>query len=325
MKDIYFHLGFPKTATTYLQRGVFQDFRFLGNDSGVEGSRRLEHDLRKVICEDVADVWKTPRGSEIAQRMLKLADGASEIYYSSEYWLRGPAPFFPSNCKFQTPTEATHMALEHLRAFRDHAWSEDGKVHVMVTFRKQSNWLGSQYAQISNRRKTAGQPDFEAMMKSFIADESPHGRSFLDYHMLYSQLTDLFGKKRVLFLPVEEVGSALFWSRFKAWSGLSVPPQPEEISSKKNVRRTAKGGWKTRPRNPVSGSQAVVVADEYLGLLRAPFKAKSVIKKIEKRVFKTTEVTLTPEVEELIQNVYHASNRQLEECLNCNLADHDYF
>ncbi|MFT5239389.1 MAG: hypothetical protein ACI9X0_000349 [Kiritimatiellia bacterium] len=325
MRNIYFHIGFPKTATTFLQRGVFRDFNFLGNDSTVEGSRRLEHDIRNIICEDTADAWKTPRGKEIAQRLLDLSDRKSDVYYSSEYWLRGPATFFPANSKLKTPTSYTHMALEHLEAFQEHAWNTNGKVRVMVTFRKQSNWLGSQYAQISNRRKTADQSDFEELMKLFLADESPHGRSFLDYRGLHRQLVELLGKESVLFLPLEEVGTSLFWNRFEEWSGLEVPHQVEQTSSKTNVRRTAAGSWKTRPRNPVSGSKAVVVVDEYLRALGASFKTKSVIKKIEKRIYGEGEVVMTPEIRGLIEDVYAPSNRKLEEELECNLSGHGYF
>ncbi len=325
MQDIFIHLGYPKTATTYLQRGLFRDFGFLGNDSAVEGARRLEHDLRSVICEDQAEVWRTSRGKEISQRISTLAGGTSDVYYSSEYWLRGPATFFPSNSGLQTPQHSTHMALEHLKAFQDNVWKEKGRVHVMVTFRRQSNWLGSQYAQISNRRREPGQADFEHMMTRFIKDEGPHGKSFLDYYLLYSELVKLFGKERVLFLPVEEVGTPMFWQRFETWSGLKVPPRQEQGSSRQNVRGTAKGRWQTRPRNPVSGTRAVVVADEVLRALHLPPKTKSWIKKIEKRVFATHEVTMTSEILAMIENAYAESNRALEKALDCPLSAHGYF
>lgn len=156
---LYLHIGLPKTGTTYLQEQVFPKLYWLDylnkprSDFLQDGpdpmygimDRAFKHSA--VIWEEFGDeVFAHVTGDSAAptaQRSLLISDEGIST--------GGRRPFF---------------LRAHLEEFRKKAFEWGfASLKLICIFRRQDQWLGSHYAQISNRIPNASQEDFESFCK----------------------------------------------------------------------------------------------------------------------------------------------------------------
>ncbi len=322
--DIIFHIGYPKTATTLLQRGMFRQIPALGCDSSVPSAERLEFEIRKMVNQESMEMWSSPRGQSIVESILALGGNTNPILYSSEHWLRGPMQSYPEGARPVLPELYTHLASDHICGLSKYGWGNRGRVRVMVTLRNQTSWLGSKYAQNSDRRSNAGQEDFENFIRCVIDDESSAGRHFLDYDRLYEDLCSIVGRENVLFLMCEEIGQPSFKTSFMHWTGYTGFDHEPDTGVKHNVRRVESNKWKTRPNSRIVRSRPFEILD-YTAKRVFGLDIRKPVKKVVAAISHTEIIELTPRMSSYIQEHYRDSNERLDRKLNLGLKNYGYY
>ncbi len=175
MTDLCIHLGLPKTGTTTLRRELLPQLdTYLTRSQEGKGQHR---DKRKVkdLFHLLDGQGAPPDGrdralQEWARRVYAWAQqrSASRVVISEER-LSTIARGFPSGSKGCRAHPAEVMA-EGLEAVRQ-AWEPFGSLRVLVTFRRQPEWIASMYAHNSNRMIRAGKADFEQRVERQLQAE----------------------------------------------------------------------------------------------------------------------------------------------------------
>jgi len=329
MPDIILHIGFPKTATTYLQNHIFPSLGALGANSTVPGWLSWEEKIENMVCFRKPEEWKSAEWDSLADNLASFAPKEGTILYSGEYWLRGPARFFP---KWQwpcLPIQESHLAIEHIEAFHKYVWKDRGRIRVWVTVRNQADWLASRYAQNSNRMFSPGQADFERQVLSLLDDSSAAGASFLDYNLLASGLENLVGPENVFFFAYDNLTSGEQWQKLEHWSGMPFPgldpiPSAHTSSPRENQRRLAGKIWETQKTRVLTLQPWVRRLD---GLTRPSLGCGlcTITARLENLLSRQKEISLTAELRKEIQTKYAASNHAFEKQTGITLPRDKYF
>lgn len=195
------HIGLPKTGTTYLQEAVFPRIpalRYLGKlgtdrlqagggprygilDRTFKQSTAIWNDHGAALFDDHIGAAPSPATARLGVLVSDEGMGTS-----------GRRP--------------EHLAL-HLERLTDEAARRGfARVRVLCTIRRQDQWLGSHYAQISDRQTAVSQARFEAFVRGALDpwDRFYHDGIMLDYAHLHATLGRAVGPDNVLFLPFEQ-------------------------------------------------------------------------------------------------------------------------
>jgi hypothetical protein len=323
-EDIIFHLGYPKTATKYMQRGLFRNVGALGNDSCLPGARSAELALRQAVCYEHPRIWSQSAGRDLFEQIQVLAGERRPILYSSEFWLHGPSCFHVPTERALLPEQYTHLATEHLASIKKHLWGDRGAVRALITVRSQAKWLGSRYAQMSDRRRQAGQSDFQDLVRRTLLDNSPAGWRFLDYHALQDELSAVLGAENVLMLVYEDIGSPGFWERVEKWCGYPLKAFGNSANKRHNVRSVGEDAWLTRPHHWMVQSEPVLWADRLTRRVMG-WSVRNALKRVQHRCMRKEVIRLTPEVKASVLGVFSESNRKLAVKLRCDLHAWEYY
>ena len=228
-----FHIGLPKTATTFLQRHVLPtiagvDFAHKGAD---RGARRMMRRLR-AHCQRgrraadaypqlVAQLRARLDAAAAADSCLLVSDENISMLVHGIWTGEGACP------------GAVAARLQGLAAALG---PRAGAVRIIIGIRAQAPWLASRYAESAKVTAAAradivfGQPDFERRVNALLEDPAPGGpRGWLDYAHVYDSFADRFGRANLLFLPLEavaEMNTAAGAAHVAAFLGLSAPQAP---------------------------------------------------------------------------------------------------
>lgn len=247
MSRIVFHIGYPKTGTTFLQKHVFSQVGALGVNSSVAGARAIDLDVRE-ITRFSPSIWKTAYGQDLSRR-IALTAPRSPILYSNEWFLN--APFFQPKWEPIRPVRWTFPAIDHLESFRTCAWK--GNVGAIVTIRNQPELLASQYAERSGAF-AASQEDFERRVYAVLNQPNYNGLTFLNYAQLIRELRLVLGADNVLVLFYEDLGKSELLESLSRFMGYNFELAVRD--GQENVRRE-ETGWRLRPRRiPVKNKRA---------------------------------------------------------------------
>lgn len=294
-RTLFLHIGLPKTASTFLQQGVFRNLAHLR--TAIMPKDRLfarpENDrLLSSVFKRSDTIWLR-QGNEILDGLFG-ADWRSDqrdLLLSDEAIGR---------------TASRHGLLgAHLNAMRDEL-REQGvtRMRIACFIRRQDQWLASHYAQISDRRPKAGQADFERMVTELADpwDERFTFGALLDHAATYRTLTAAVGAGEVTMMPMEW----LIADRPALGRGLSewLEREPGELQiasdETANVRKSGALSWHLRP-----GSRVQKI---YWAARRRP-----------------SSIVLTPELSRSILKVYADSNGELVRSTGLDLDSMGYF
>ena len=329
-RTLYLHVGFSKTASTWLQANVFPELsniRYLSheyisnqlklNGMAEEGCTSLHSPF------NLSPAFWSAKGEAFLLSFLDANaddDANASVLVSDENVLLGRG-FFQNQPNRPHPYvgKDPYLFIEHVRQIR--LLLEKIKfdtIKVIVCIRKQDDWLASRYAQSSAFIKNASQADFEKQIDNLLFDPGIYYRVGLwtDYYRLYCLLAELIGSDNLLFLPFElltdsprdfvERISSFTDSKFKAEIG----------NNKKNIRRLGSGrehAWALRGK--------VVTLRPRLFWRRIPL----VSGRFEIGPFFNRKISLHGELSNKIMQSVRISNHKLDQELLDDLRQFKYY
>jgi hypothetical protein len=331
---LYLHIGLPKTGTTYLQKEVFPRFRSIdyldkplsdvvrGSPGPVYGILDRCFKRSAALWDEFGDaVFAELTGREKAdppRRSLLISDEGMGI--------SGRKPF---------------LLQTHLMAVRRKAaeWGYPS-VKVLCSFRRQDQWLGSNFSQVSDRVAGACQDAFEA----YVEETLDPGRQYydtgivLDYRLLFERLCDALGRENVWMHPYEhfvEDGQA-YVDRVAAF--LEVPPVPlrangasrnggagpsgtNGVAEKHNIRSLGVDRWEIRPRGLQNTRAVKMRPARIFNALGLP----TVVALRKPEWNRPSEFELTAAFKKRILDRFADTNRALADELGTDLGQFGYF
>ncbi len=246
--DFHLHLGSPKTATTWLQRHWFPrlgGFRYLekprldafaaGGFGSIEGYRYGIFDRCFAGSPEIWRVW--------GQRILGgLCDASRPVLVSDE----GAG----------TAGKRPELLAAHLRGLR-RAVRRAGfrELKVLCVIRRQDQWLGSHYAQMSDRIPNASQRDFERFVDEWL---DPCGDYYskgllLDYAAQHRAMSWAVGAGHLMMMPFEALRAEpeAYLSSLRTFLGdPPLRPAPDDDAEACNVRSIHGDRWELRRPRP---------------------------------------------------------------------------
>lgn len=322
MRDIVFHIGLPKTGSSWLQQHVFprlDSVQYVGGGKGEVTGMHGRHAHEAFWCHP--RVWRD-HDPELVRAFLGL-DAADEVgnperALISRGTISSPKVFVPQS---ELERDYPERLGEHLGELRRAARNQGvDRVCVFAVFRRQDTWYGSRYAQHSNRIIGAGQDHFERSVRSLLGPDYDRLGAYGDYERMRNYLADALGEENVLLLPYELLTAdpRRFMAEMLRFLGsrMAVEDLVDAGSTRgsANVRRAGAQSWTLRPGRP-----AITVRPERLRKILGAGRRLPIW-------FNRNDdsITLTPELSEEILRVYDESNRRLAEATDLPLGELGY-
>lgn len=333
---IYLHIGLPKTGTTYLQKQVFpylysldylhkplSNFLKDGSDSmyGII-DRAFKHsaviweelgdDIFSHLTDDARGASTEQRGVNTGQRSLLISDEGIGTGGSQPFSLR------------------THLEKFSAKA-SDWGFTS---LKIICVFRRQDQWLGSHYAQVSDRNPYASQDDFEAFVDAWLDKRRQYYSKgiLLDYKILRDQLVSAVGKNNVLMLPFErlQADATAYLSRIleflEANEGKTIATLNglSGITSngvKPNARSLSKNVWAIRDRTFTDAKTIRLRPGRFFSALGLPTQLPLHWPEFGRE----KSIQVTDDLKEKVLDVYAQSNRDLAADLHMDLEQYGYY
>jgi hypothetical protein len=232
--NVVFHVGLPKTATSFLQMTLFARCP----------SINLIH--RKVAQRERLYFNNVLRGKREATKQGVLRRLRSDVLniVSDENISITPLSIWKGKDDSPTATWRRLSELSRLVTGRDNSF------RTIMTIRRQDRWLASRYAESAKLFEIADQSDFEERVSGMLARADGHQDSWLNYHHTVSAFSERIGRDKILVLMQEELEANPFsWTRqledFLGINDLS-PILSESDVRPRNVLSTGVDSWKLR-------------------------------------------------------------------------------
>ena len=327
MKDIIFHIGHGKCASTTLQHKVFiNEPGYLGTAKGMKYN--FAKKLQRISPVGPSITYSKSETRQWAKEVINYADqhfpAAKNLIVSSE--------MYSNRNKFEE-----RPIISFLEYFSENVWTE-GDVKVVMVIRNQFDKIASGYAQLSYYNMKASQDNFEKQVKALINKN--------DYHLMYDkwikQLNKALGKKNVCVLLMEDIVTENFWFQLKNFCQLDNFEVKSMFTKDSNLnsRKTSQNEWSLREFNPEM--KAKVMVNNYFGLLwpssLLPGLRNSTQLKIKQylnqhyskktKAFKKNanqKIELTEELKAQLLDYYKSSNIELGKLLDRDLSELGYY
>ena len=157
MKDIIFHIGHPKCASTTLQNKVFI------NEPGYLGTAKT---MPNNFAKKLQDI--SPVGPSITWSKTKTKQWAEEIRnYVNQNFPKAKNLIASSEMYANRNIFQERPIIPFLKYFSSNIWTE-GEVKIVIIIRNQFNKIASEYAQVSNTNINASQSNFETYINTHI-------------------------------------------------------------------------------------------------------------------------------------------------------------
>ena len=320
MPDIIFHIGYEKTATTYLQQQIFPQVHALGNAFGVPGNHKLRKKMRSMAHQSPG-IWETDAGKSLGNEIAEISD-RNPVLYSQEQLLRPPiyAPIYNIHRHTGVPIKYKFSIAEHLEAFARYAWGNRGAVRVLVTIRNQAEWLASSYVQKSKRFQ-ASQLDFEQHVRAMLKRDDYKGWRYLDYYLLYEELCAALEPGKVTFLAYEDMHTSHYWQVLNNLLDTDFEMPQNTAEEHANVRRKNDKEWQLQQRE----------LRLYAKLPKRLFNLSERVKTYEGRIMRAltnqhkTTIQIPDDLRAEIMDVFANSNRAIADVMNRDLSAYGYY
>ena len=301
-----FHVGFHKTASTFIQKGLFEAY-----PDTFHRVRQREIFDHFIFPSDL--IWDSREASQFFKTECKVA-GDRIAVFSNERLSGGPH-------------FGGHDSLVIMRRLRE----LDGDARILLVVREQGAMIRSLYSQFV---RAFGMCSLQEYIEGGY---SPHSKElfdfrFLEYHRIVGEYLEAFGKSSVHVLPFEALLSNRDGFRCKVLEACGVPqsewPSLEwALPKKENARSSAFQVAIARRLNPLIRSSIPHVGATYYSPLTS-LMARGVVKGAGSRVFSSLnqrrERRQAVYVQEFLADRYAESNRRLQELTGLDLAALDY-
>ena len=330
-RPLVLHVGLSKTGTTTLQRRVFPtltsyDVAGVPRSGLFDAKGYRSKGVLRLAFERSPVVW-----SSIGPDILRAAADAAGAEIGAGPLLLSDEGISSRRCPYAL---GAHLA-ELSPVARRLGYTS---VRCVYVIRRQDRWLGSFYAQTSDRRGRAGQADFEAFIRRWT--DPAHGRymaagsqpcsglleagASLDYGMIYDQITSAIGPESTLVLAYEDLAAspATFVRRLTEFLGET---EASDVATsalnhrRDNVRSSGSESWSLRPMDP----DLTVRLRPSRVFARLGLPAKINLRRF--RPGREDRVKVTDEIRRLVLDAYEETNRHVSRVAGLDLSRLGYF
>lgn len=194
---VLFHIGYPKTATTFLQHKVFRkthDVRFI--------HRATEPTLTKKIVSAARDVNLDRRSGLLSDIASGFKEFDREIIFSNENVL------VTSRTLWEVAPSITPVIIaRNIGILVKYLETEGFSCKVLLTVRRQDEWLAARFAQSGFDMGMTSQDDFERWVDGVINKNYENLGAWVDYSYVIGLLNQYVGAHRVFYLTQESLAS----------------------------------------------------------------------------------------------------------------------
>jgi len=200
-KEVFIHIGYPKTATTTLQKYLFpyhSELEYLREDGkNLSFFRDMVFSRENYVKKNI-DFYR--------QELLKFMKIDKNKYIYSEESLTSFGMYFrfePS--PYIWTVELNSIARKLKTIFKNISIFK--QVKIIVTIRKQDDMIKSMYAQVFNMvfKRFRLTNNFEKFMKYSFKNKDQFILDALDYNSVIGTYEELFGKENICVLVFEEL------------------------------------------------------------------------------------------------------------------------
>jgi len=311
-RTLTLHIGYPKNASTFLQRTLFADIGAYGKAAGKPGNLPISQArMLRWILDGDPEQWRRDVGKELLNAWLGKAQ-RDRMVWTEEDWLWGPARMSPpQKCQRDLKSDR-HLVVEHLHFLREGLAELGVRLKAFAIVRNQAEFLPSMYNQTAGRRhRVAGQADFEHCVDDILNDESMRGWRFLDYHRLLRDLSAELGEDNARLLFHADMHLREFWQSMAEFIGIDFPIETYRQAEPVNKKSVGDKKWQC-PVPRYLGSQHPMV--ERLGQWTEQRTGRNIadgLLVVERRYRRMLELTLPEALERRIGERYRDCNAEL--------------
>ena len=318
---IVLHIGLPKTGTTSMQLALFPRYPgFLERPNTPADNER----------SSLLSLYHTP----LSQRMGALRSWCQQVVQQDHLvivsnealsrwspWASEPVQAAQMNRK------GPHPIIPFLRQMQS-VLGACATLQVIITFRNQSDYCASLYAQLFGRSKVQGQPDFEARMREILRLRD----AGLDWNSFRRELVETVGNSNLLVLFFEHGFSA----NASAIEGfLGAAPTEESLSEPRlNQKSLEPGVWEMKGTRRQFGD--LPVSRAVAGLLKGRDNRivrgfRNILKRLDRPIptavhpkLPGTRIYIPDNLRRHMEALYAESNWLLGQAANSPLSDLGY-
>lgn len=232
--NVVFHIGLPKTATSFLQLNSFS------RCPSINLIHKKRTPRERLYFKNVLRGKRDATKQGVLQR---LQNGVLNIVSDENISI---TPLSIWKGKDDSPA-ATWRRISELSRM---VTGRDNSFRTIMTIRRQDRWLASRYAESAKLFEIADQSDFEERVSGMLARADLNQDSWLNYHYTVSAFSERIGRDKILVLMQEDLEADPFsWTRqledFLGIKDLS-PILSESDMRPRNVLSTGVDSWQLR-------------------------------------------------------------------------------
>ncbi len=324
-KNLFIHIGYPKTGTTTLQEYLFREsieILYLRNAQQPITWEKDVFFLRELSFRDRLAKYH----DEILCSIKALEDEKKKIALISQESFTSFSMFFrfePYPCVRTIDPSSIARKLHLLFAKA----SQPPK--IIVTIRRQDEMMLSMYAQVYNLvfKRFKATKQFSKFLKYSFDHEYDFMLDAINYNRYISYYQELFGKENVKILVYEKLRKApqSFFEELLDYMGIHNDYNLSLLMNKPYDKRSSPEGYQTDTRS----------LDEILAYykqrysphrsINLPLSLKKIIKKIKLSADFKSNIQLQDIERDKILNFFRHSNQILDQANNLNLDKYGYF
>lgn len=252
MHSLYLHPGLEKTGTTSLQK-IFSDMSidYFGRNYKLFFRRPdLFTKFRRLVLEQGPNWWSSTAGVNFTKSQSKLKKKLESFEFKnllvSYENLLVHDLFFDKNYWFKSDGNKSWTPIDHLKIFLEIMYPAFGEINLLITVRRQPEWLGSLYSQRSNRILNASQKNFDAYIKKIF--ETTEIFPPLNLEGLVKEIKLKLPIKNVTLLPIELMGTVEYSKEIIKWLPNNFRMNTQVTFETLNRRNAGSNCWKLRPK-----------------------------------------------------------------------------
>jgi hypothetical protein len=313
-KSIRLHIGLPKTATSFVQKDVISKIKNINsfvhpNFGLIKKNDFLDGSTLNAIFRRSPYIWKD-LGDEFFGCLKEKSDPEKKLtFISDELILVGDR---------NDPVVTSEHIKRMKRGSERHGYNN---FEVVVTIRKQDEWLASAYSETSEQYFGVSQSSFETWVIKRIDKKDIYHRSSgirINYNLMYNSIKDILGESNTVLVPYE-----MLKEDPKKFVSKIIGTNLERIkykfkNEKRNKGNTKDDKWILKKPN----------RSKWIKINRSSFRewidlGLSFI--TDKSPFREREIKITQEIKESVMESYGPENKKLSEKIDIDLENYGYF